>query len=83
MISTVEYNLLNHVITFDAREVGAVIMDFDERTVRNCIRAGLIEKKQDYEAYWDDKERLSVTSAGILELNIFRLKEEKARSKQE
>ncbi len=66
-----EYGILNHLLKSDSLDLKETYKLFGEKSVKGCITKGWAKKEQDYDKYWDDKERLSLTSMGILELNIF------------
>ena len=73
-MNTTQYNIVHHVFLFDQKEEDVILEGRDE-VYRNefkiCPRNGWIIKSQNYELNWDDKQRVSITSSGILEMNIF------------
>lgn len=72
MITQDEYLLLNHVFVFDRKTRSAVERDCGKNLLKACLSKNLVSRNQDYEQYcWDGEERISITSAGILEMNLY------------
>lgn len=71
-ITKTEYSFLKEVLALDGKKKTVLTEAHGQLTVEKCISMRLVKMVQDRDNYCDDHVRLTITSKGILELNIYR-----------